>query len=112
MLATKSRSMFIFDIYYIALKAAFLVSLVTSFVKFENLQKSWLFLGLLYTAGIAGLSWIWLVAPGRVEKGAWQFWVGETAVIAVIYFKLLERFDEGIFFWMLMLGGIAFLLYW
>ena len=45
-------------------------------------------------------------------------WV--TRVISVIdrkchwtaYFKLLERFDEGMIFWILMLGGIGFLLYW
>jgi hypothetical protein len=100
------------DIYYLGIKAAFLVGLVHSFVKFEMLQKSWLFLGLLYTAGLALLSWVWLVAPGRVETRPWLIWLAETAVIAVIYFKLLERFDEGMIFWLLMLGGIAFLLYW
>ena len=39
-------------VYYIGIKAAFLFSLVHAFVKFEPLQKHWLFLGLLYTAGV------------------------------------------------------------
>lgn len=104
--------MFVFDIYYIALKAAYLLGLVQAFVKFDTLQKHWLFTGLLYTAGLALLSWVWLVAPGRVETQPWQIWIGETAVIAVIYFKLLQRFDEGMIFWLLMVGGIGFLLYW
>jgi hypothetical protein len=103
----KIRLMLVFDGYYYAIKAAFLFGLVHSFVKFETLQKSWLFLGLLYAAGVALLSWVWLVAPGRVETRPWQIWVGETAVIAVVYFKLLERFDEGPLFWMLLMAGLG-----
>jgi hypothetical protein len=53
------------------------------------------------------LSWVWLVAPGRVQTRPWQIWLAETAVIAVIYFKLLERFDEGFMFWTLIVAGLA-----
>jgi len=99
--------MFIFDGYYLAIKAAFFFGLVQSFVKFETLQKSWLFLGLLYTAGVGLLSWVWLVAPGRVQTRPWQIWLAETAVIAVVYFKLLQRFDEGWMFWTLLIAGLG-----
>jgi len=95
------------DVYYYGLKAAFLFALVHSFVKFDTLQKHWLFLGLLYAAGVAGLSWVWLVAPGRVATRPWQIWLAETAGIAVVYFWLLQRFDEGPIFWMLLMAGLG-----
>jgi len=98
--------MLIFDGYYMAIKAAFLFGIIHSFVKYETLQKHWLFLALLYTAGLALISWVWLVAPGRVQPHAWQAWLVKSGIIAVIYFKLLERFDEGILFWMLLAAGL------
>ena len=58
--------MMVLNVYYLAIKAMFFYSLVHAFVKFENLQKHWLFLALLYTAGVAGLSWVWFVAPGQL----------------------------------------------
>ena len=66
--------MMVLNVYYLAIKAIFFFSLVRSFVKFENLQKHWLFLALLYTAGVAGLSWVWFVAPGQIET-----WRGDLA---------------------------------
>lgn len=48
-------------VYYVGIKAAFLYGLVHAFVKYEPLQKHWLFLGLLYTAGVVMLSWVWFV---------------------------------------------------
>ena len=42
-------------------------------------------------------------APER----AWQiFWL-KTAGIAVMYFWLLQRFDEGPLFWMLLMAGLG-----
>jgi hypothetical protein len=99
--------MLVLDAYYIAIKAMFFYGLVHAFVKFETLQKSWFFIALIYTAGVALLSWIWMVAPGRVELRSWQIWLAETGVIAVIYFKLLQRFDEGILFWVLLVAGLV-----
>ena len=98
----------LFSIYYVGLKAAFLFGLVHSFVKFENLQKHWLFMGLLYTAGVVFLSWVWFVAPQEQPNyRPWQvFWI-ETGVLSVIYFKLLEWFDEGPLFWMLLVAGLG-----
>jgi hypothetical protein len=103
--------MMIFDVYYIAIKAAFFFGLVHSFVKFENLQRHWLFVALLYTAGVALLSWIWIIAPGRQPFETWRNWLIVTGVLAIVYFKLLERFDEGILFWMLLLAGIGLVWY-
>jgi hypothetical protein len=99
--------MMIFNVYYMAIKAAFLYGLVHSFVKFENLQKHWLFIGLLYAAGVVFLSWVWFVAPQQSpDWRAWRiFWL-QTAVIGVVYFKLLQRFDEGILFWLLLVAGL------
>jgi hypothetical protein len=105
--AREIPSMLIFDVYYVAIKAAFFFGLVHAFVKFETLQKSWLFLALLYTAGVGLLSWVWLVAPGRVQTRPWRVWLVETAAIAIVYFKLLDRFDEGILFWLLIVAGLV-----
>ncbi len=95
------------DVYYYGIKAAFLFGLVHSFVKFETLQKSWLFIGLLYTAGVALLSYVWIIMPGRYGIRPWQIWLAETAGIAVVYFWLLQRFDEGPLFWMLLMAGLG-----
>ena len=99
--------MLIFDGYYYAIKAAFFFGLVHSFVKFENLQKHWFSIALLYTAGLALLSWVWIIAPGRSDVATWRNWLIASGVIAVIYFKLLERFDEGTLFWMLLMAGLG-----
>jgi len=101
--------------YYFGLKAVFFYGLVHSFVKFDPLQKHWIFLSLLYTAGIAFLSYVFLIAPGTAQYWgswrAWYIWLGETAVIAATYFKLLDRFDEGILFWLLLIGGVGVVLF-
>jgi|SRR5271157_1501638 len=99
--------MLILNGYYLAIKAVFFFGLVHSFVKFETLQKSWFFIGLLYAAGVSLLSWVWLVLPGQYQTRPWQIWVVENAVISVIYFKLLERFDEGWIFWTLIIAGLG-----
>ena len=104
--------MMILNVYYIAIKAMFFYSLVHAFVKFENLQKHWLFLAMLYTAGVAGLSWVWFMAPQpAADHGLWRMFLLKTAVIAVVYFKLLERFDEGWMFWTLLIAGLGVVYY-
>jgi hypothetical protein len=100
-------------IYYYGIKAAFLAGLVQSYVKFDLLQKHWLFLSLLYTAGLAFLSWVFIMAPAASpDWRLWEFWLLKTFGFTVVYLLLLRRFDEGMIFWLLMLGGIAFLLYY
>jgi hypothetical protein len=104
--------MMILNVYYIAIKAMFFYGLVHSFVKFETLQKHWFFLALLYTAGVVLLSWVWFVAPDEApDYRAWQWFWLKTAIIAVIYFKLLQRFDEGPLFWILLVAGLGVVYY-
>lgn len=125
-------------IYYFAIKGMFLFGIVRSFVKYDELQKHWLFLSLLYTSGIAFLSWVFilnmnpdtmlrtleiLVAKNFVlgtilPKGpvtpmlCWEIWVAETWLLSIFFFKLLIRFDEGSLFWLLFaIGGVGLLLF-
>src|SRR5437868_1542482 len=95
-------------LYYFALKFAFFFMLVHSFVKYEPLQRHWLFLSLLYTAGVAFLSWVFLMAPRDVaDWRPWETWLAVTGVISALYFRLLARFDEGVLFWLLLIVGVA-----
>ena len=105
--------------YYLAMKAFFLFSLVRIQIKFETMKDHWLFLGILYTTGVAFLSFIYLMswqdfpwAPGsarlaaRIGISPYQAFVGETLVISTLYFWLMAKFDEGVIFWTLLLMGI------
>ncbi len=104
--------MMILNVYYLAIKAAFFYGLVHSFVKYETLQKHWLFLGLLYAAGVMFLSWVWFVAPQpNADLGTWKMFWFKTAILGVVYFRLLARFDEGFLFWMLLMAGMAVVYY-
>ncbi|QEH34665.1 hypothetical protein OJF2_32060 [Aquisphaera giovannonii] len=96
-----------FDVYYVAIKAFFFYGLLTAIVKFENLQKSWLLIALIYAGGAAFLSWVWLVAAGRVPFPEWQRWALMNAGISLVYFRLITWFDEGVLFWTLLLLGMA-----
>jgi hypothetical protein len=102
-----------FDIYYIAIKIFFLASLVRSFVVFDPLKKHWLFIAILYTAVIAGLCWVFFSWKPGFTMAEYQRWAGITLVGSAIYFKLLEKFEEArLFFWLILLGGMALLIYW
>lgn len=99
--------MFFMNVYYLAIKGIFFYSLVHSFVKFDLLRKHWLFMALLYTGGMAFLSFVWIVAPGQMSFDAWKKWLVATLVLVVVYFKLLDRFDEGVLFWILLVAGMG-----
>jgi hypothetical protein len=105
--------------YYFFIKIIFFFSLVRSQIKFDALKDHWLFLGLLYTAGIAFLSYAfianlpnfpWAQWQVRVAQSVgvspWLAWVGETFLLSTLYFKLMAKFDEGVIFWTLLLLGI------
>jgi hypothetical protein len=107
-------------IYYLFLKAVFFFSLVRIQVKFDTMKDHWLFLGILYTAGVAFLSYVFLFSwmpefpwPGwqlRVARNfgvtpVQAFWA-ETLVLSTMYFRLLAKFDEGVIFWTLLLLGL------
>ncbi len=76
-------------IYYYLMKAVFLFSLVRILVKFETMKDHWLFLGLLYSAGIAFLSWVFLISPS--DNPDWRsladlarevYWALDTLLLA------------------------------
>src|SRR5579863_10105774 len=97
-----------FDIYYFGLKGFLLITLVRTFVVHEPMQKHWLFLSILYTALLAALSWVfWLNMHPGIRPQAWHFWLAESFVLIVIYFKLLARFDQGLLFWVIFLVGLV-----
>ncbi len=103
-------------IYYYAMKCFFLFSIVRSLVKFEPLQKHFLFLAVVYTAGVALLSYVFLVGPQSgvdihqlIQK--WEYWLGITFLLSTFYFWLLTRFDEGIVFFILLALGMGLVLF-
>ncbi len=122
-------------IYYFAIKVAFFLGLLRSFLKSEPLQNHPNFLAFLYAAGLTFLSWVFLVSPQEVVSWgawetklalrllprsqtvpallgwrAWQIWLVATWFLTAFYYRLLTRFDEGAIFWLIVLGGTLFLL--
>lgn len=109
--------------FYLFLKLAFLYSLVRIQVRSDALRDHWLFLGVVYTAGVAFLSYVFIFGWQNVQLGTlhqrvgsmlgvspYVAWVGATLVLSTLYFYLLARFDEGVIFWTLLLLGV--LLVW
>jgi hypothetical protein len=95
-------------IYYYVIKAIFLFSLVKIQVQFETMKSHWLFLGILYTSGIAFLSWVFIMAPQDFpDYRAWQIWLAKFFGLSTLYFYLLQRFDEGVIFWTVLLLGLG-----
>jgi hypothetical protein len=105
--------------YYLFLKAVFFFSLVRIQVKFDTMKDHWLFLGILYTAGVAFLSYVFLFSWQKFQWADWQVrvarnfgiapehaFVAETLILSTLYFRLLAKFDEGVIFWTLLLLGL------
>jgi hypothetical protein len=106
--------------YYLFLKAVFFFSLVRIQVRFDTMKDHWLFLGILYTAGVAFLSYVFLFS--WQEEFQWAGWqrrvarnfeikpehafLAETLIVSTLYFRLLAKFDEGVIFWTLLLLGV------
>jgi hypothetical protein len=108
---------------YLLIKFIFFYGLVRAQVKSESLREHWFFLGVVYVIGVAFLSYVFLVSwqafpwpdwqrrlAARVGISPWLCWLAQTFVLVVLYFRLLERFDEGVLFWTLILLGL--LLVW
>jgi hypothetical protein len=113
-------------VYYFFIKLVFFYGLVRSQVRYDLVRDHYLFLAILYTAGVAFLSLAFLVSwggqdfPDRMLEirlsqmtgmTKWKVWLGVTLLISTIYFKLLARFDEGVIFWTLLLLGVLVVLY-
>ena len=108
-------------LYYILIKITFFYGLVRAQFRYDLIKDHYLFLGILYTAGVAFLSYAFLVSwrgqtflngplivPVSQALGVtlWQAWLILTFILSTIYFKLMARFDEGVIFWTLLLLGI------
>jgi hypothetical protein len=111
--------MITFTIYYYFIKTVFFFSLVRTQIRSDLLKDHYLFLGILYTAAVTFLSYVFIVSWQNFPWAAWQrqiatnvgispwvAWLGETFLLSTIYFKLMARFDEGVLFWTLLLLGI------
>ena len=110
---------------YFFLKLMLFFSIVKALVKFETLGDNFLFLGLLYTALVALISYVFVVSTRQVDFHAvwlmqvsratglspWLSWLAATLVLSTLYFKLISRFDEGILFWVLLVLGIPLVLF-
>jgi hypothetical protein len=110
--------------YYFFIKIVFFFGLVRAQLRFDLIKDHWLFLGTLYTAGVAFLSFVFLVswqnlawAPWQIRVGEtlgvspWIAWLGETFLLSTLYFWLMAKFDEGVIFWTLLLLGILLVLF-
>ena len=87
------------------------------------MKDHWLFLGILYTAGMAFLSYVFLLSWQKFPWASWQLqvarnfgilpwqaYLGEIFLLSTLYFWLMAKFDEGVIFWTLLLLGV--LLVW
>jgi hypothetical protein len=110
--------------YYFFIKIFFFFGLVRAQAKFDLVKDHWLFLGLLYTGGVAFLSFVFLVSWQTLSWAPWQMrvaetlgtspwlaWVGETFLLSTLYFWLMAKFDEGVIFWTLLLLGILLVMF-
>ena len=106
-------------IYYFLLKITFFFGLVRIQVKFDTMKDHWLFLGILYTAGVAFLAYVFLFSWQDFQWSPLyrnvarnfgitptQFFLGGTLILSTVYFWLLSKFDEGVIFWTLLLLGL------
>jgi hypothetical protein len=97
--------------FYLLIKIAFLFGLVRTQIKFEPMQDRWLFLAILYTAGIALLSFLFLELTGVLNWAPWQVqlaqslgvspwvsWLGQTFLLSALYFWLITKFGDGALF--------------
>jgi hypothetical protein len=105
---------------YFFLKFIIFFSIVKALVKFETLQNHSLFLGILYTSIVGFISYVFILTTQpnafqavwvmRINQmtglSPWLIWLAATLLLSTLYFKLLSNFDEGIFFWILLILGI------
>jgi len=100
---------------YVGLKGFLFFSLALALLKAEPLRQQTFFIALLYTAFVAFLSWVFLIAPGGptfwANWRAWQIWLAITFAISFVYFRLLVWTEESVFFWLVLFSGFLVLSY-
>lgn len=97
---------------YLGMKAFLLVSLVGALKKTDALREQTLGLSVIYTVGVAFLSYVFLVGPssGAISSEGWTNWLkwlGATFVVSLVYFKSLNWFEESRLFWVVVALGAA-----
>jgi hypothetical protein len=123
------KLMGVLDIYYYFIKITFFFALVRAQLKSDLIKDHFIFLGVLYTAAVWFLSYMFMVSsrgpdsvPGRdwaweiqlstaLNQTRWVTWLAETLLLSTLYFKLMAKFDEGVIFWTLLLLGILVALF-
>jgi hypothetical protein len=91
------------ELYYYALKVVLFASIVRALVVSEALHRYTLWMGAIYTAVVALLSYVFLVAPQASPNWTlWQYWLGLNLLLSTAYFKLLVRFEDGVLFWVIL----------
>ena len=65
------------------------------FLKFDNMRENITFLTIFYTVGLAGLSWVFVIAPAPLLPDAlyraWEIWLLKSFILTYVYFRLLNR---------------------
>ncbi|WZO98608.1 hypothetical protein EP7_000188 [Isosphaeraceae bacterium EP7] len=106
----RADPMFLVSFYF--MKLIFFFSLVRAQAKFDFLSDRYFMLGILYVAGIAFLSGVFIMMPQPTPDWTlWQTWLGKTFLIATVYFWLMSRFSENltVFFLLLFVGlGVVY----
>jgi hypothetical protein len=94
--------------FYVFMKLIYFYSLVKIQIKFENMQDHYLFLGILYSGGIAILSYVFLLSyQENPDLRAWGIWLAKNFALSTFYFWLMSKFDSGVMFWTLLILGLG-----
>jgi hypothetical protein len=100
------------EMIYLGMKFFLFFSLVGALVKAEPMRNQIFALSLLYTAGCALLSYVFMILLGDTGSWhnswrSWQIWLGLTFVLSWFYFKCLVWFEESSLFWVVLMLGVA-----
>lgn len=100
-------------IVYLVIKGAFFASLLKVHLSSEAMKERPFWMALIYTAGIALLSYIYfnplLVGPTMVR---WEHWVGMSFVLAFAYYWTLAKFEEvPIIWWPTLILGLGLIIF-
>lgn len=97
---------------YFGMKAFLFVSLVGALMKSVPMREQTMGLSVIYTAGVAFLSYVFLIGPNAdsatpEDWQKWGIWLGETFALSWLYFKGLTWFEDSKLFWVVVALGAA-----
>lgn len=100
---------------YVGMKFFLLFTLAGALIRVEPLREQTFVFSLLYTAGVAFLSWVFLIAPATrnfwPSWRAWQVWLAVTCVLSFVWFRALAWLEEKTLFWLVLFLGFPLVLY-